>query len=90
MRRYRLVGPPYVVLLAAGRDRIEIMAGLQAGANECLLTPASGAELRARIHAGRRFVELPWERAERLVTAGQQTSAASTVAVGDPAAAAVL
>ena len=63
MRRYRLVGPPYVVLLAAGRDRI---------------------------HDGRRFVELPCERADRLVTAGQQTSAASTVAAGDPAAAAVL
>jgi len=75
VRRYRLAGPPYLVLLAAGRDRTEITAGLEAGANDCLRTPVSGAELRARVHAGRRFVELPWEDADRLATAGKPPSA---------------
>jgi len=87
VRRYRLAGPPYLVLLAAGRDRIEITAGLEAGANDCLRTPVSGAELRARVHAGRRFMELPWERAERLATAGRSTSAAVAVPAVDPSAA---
>lgn len=71
VRRYRLAGPPYLVLLAAGRDRTEITAGLEAGANDCLRTPVSGTELRARVDAGRRFVELPWEQADRLATASK-------------------
>jgi DNA-binding response OmpR family regulator len=87
VRHYRLAGPPYLVLLAAGRDRTQITAGLEAGANDCLRTPVSGAELRARVNAGRHFVELPWERADRLATAGKRTSAAPPA--GDPAAAAV-
>jgi DNA-binding response OmpR family regulator len=85
VRRYRLAGPPYLVLLAAGRDRTQITAGLEAGANDCLRTPVSGTELRARVHAGRRFVELPWERADRLATAGKPTSATAVPAI-DPAA----
>ena len=79
VRRYRLAGPPYLVLLAAGRDRTEITAGLEAGANDCLRTPVSGTELRTRIDAGRRFVQLPWERADRLATAGRATAAAAPV-----------
>ena len=85
VRRYRLAGPPYVVLLAAGRNWTEITAGLEAGANDCLRTPVSGAELRTRVHAGRRFVELPWEQADRLATAG-----APQAAVDSRAAAATL
>jgi len=87
VRHYRLAGPPYLVLLAAGRDRTQITAGLEAGANDCLRTPVSGAELRARVNAGRHFVELPWERADRLATAGKRTPTAPPA--GDPAAAAV-
>ena len=87
VRRYRLAGPPYLVLLAAGRDRTEITAGLEAGANDCLRTPVSGTELRARVHAGRHFVELPWERADRLATAGKSTSARGPGSSPAPAAA---
>ena len=75
VRHYRLAGPPYLVLLAAGRDWTEITAGLEAGANDCLRTPVSGAELRARVYAGRRSVELPWEQADRLVTSRRPPSA---------------
>jgi DNA-binding response OmpR family regulator len=87
VRRYRLAGTLYLVLLAAGRDRIEITAGLEAGANDCLRTPVAGSELRARIHAGRRFMELPWERADRLAAGGTSTTAAATVQCVDPAVA---
>jgi DNA-binding response OmpR family regulator len=81
VRRYRLAGPPYIVLLAAGRDSTAVTAGREAGANDCLRTPVSGSELRARVHAGRRFIELPWERAGRLATAGKSTSATASAPV---------
>ena len=83
VRRYRLAGPPYLVLLAAGRDHEEITAGLEAGANDCVRTPVSGTELRARVHAGRRFVEVPWELADRLATADTPRCVTTAVAI-DP------
>ena len=76
VRRYRLAKPPYLVLLAAGRDSTEATAGLEAGANDCLPTPVSGTELRACIHAGRCFVEPPREQPDRLQRAADPTVAA--------------
>jgi len=64
VRDFHLGGPPYIVLLAASRHP-DIETGLEAGANDCIRTPAPAAEIRERVDAGRRFVEVPWERAER-------------------------
>ena len=64
VRDFHLGGPPYIVLLAAG-SHPDIEAGLEAGANDCIRTPAGAAEIRARVDAGRRFVQVPWERAGR-------------------------
>jgi CheY-like chemotaxis protein len=64
VRDFHLGGPPYIVLLAAGRHPA-IEEGLEAGANDCIRTPASAAEIGERVVAGRRFVEVPWERAAR-------------------------
>jgi len=89
VRRYRLAGRPYLVLLAAGRDRTEITAGLETGATDCLRTPVSGSELRARVHAGRRFVELPWERADRLERVAEPATTATAVPAIDSTSAAV-
>lgn len=66
VRQYHLAGPPYIVLLAPGSDGADVAVGLEAGANDCLRTPVADAELLARVDAGRRFVELPWEQAVRL------------------------
>jgi DNA-binding response OmpR family regulator len=60
VRAYHKVGPPYIVLLA--HDGCDIAAALDAGASDCVRTPANAAELRARIDAGRRFAGLPWEK----------------------------
>jgi DNA-binding response OmpR family regulator len=64
VRDFHLNGPPYIVLLAAGRHP-DIEEGLEAGANDCIRTPAGAAEIRERVVAGRHFVEVPWERAAR-------------------------
>ena len=64
VRDFHLGGPPYIVLLAAGRHT-DIEVALEAGANDCIRTPTQAAEIRERVDAGRRFVEVPWERAER-------------------------
>jgi len=64
VRDFHLGGPPYIVLLAGARHP-DIEEGLEAGANDCIRTPAPAAEIRERVDAGRRFVEVPWERAER-------------------------
>jgi DNA-binding response OmpR family regulator len=64
VRDFHLSGPPYIVLLAA-RCHPDIEEGLEAGANDCIRTPAGAAEIRERVIAGRRFVEVPWEKAAR-------------------------
>ena len=59
VRDFHLGRPPYIVLLASSQHpRLE--DGLEAGANDCLRTPAAGPEVRDRVVAGMRFVELPW------------------------------
>lgn len=73
VRAYRDVGPPYVIVLARGDYRLA--EGLEAGADDCIHTPANGDELRARINVGRRFAELPWDKLLR-------AEAASTDEVG--------
>ncbi len=65
VRDFHLGGPPYIVLLAAGPHHPDVESALEAGANDCIRTPAPAAEIRERVDAGRRFVEVPWERAAR-------------------------
>lgn len=60
VRAYRHAGPPYVILLA--RSHHILAEGLEAGADDCVRTPANADELRARIKVGRCFAALPWER----------------------------
>jgi DNA-binding response OmpR family regulator len=67
VRDFHLGGPPYVVLLAAA-SHADIALGLEAGANDCIRTPAPAAEIRERVDAGRRFIEVPWEQAKRGAT----------------------
>ena len=62
VRDFHLEKSPYVILLAAAAHHGEVAVGLEAGANDCVRTPVSGAELRARIEMARRFIELPWGR----------------------------
>jgi two-component system, cell cycle response regulator len=50
--------PHYILLLTARSDTEDVVAGLEAGANDYVGKPFDPAELQARVGVGRRFVEL--------------------------------
>jgi DNA-binding response OmpR family regulator len=72
VRAYHEAGPPYIILLARSVRRLA--EGLEAGADDCVHTPAQGDELRARINVGRRFAALPWERVTQTAMGDEQCS----------------
>ena len=50
--------PLYVIMLTTKGEKADIIAGLDAGANDYLAKPFDAGELRARIEVGRRMVEM--------------------------------
>ena len=50
--------PPYLIMLTAKGEKADIIAGLDAGADDYLAKPFDTGELRARVEVGRRIVEL--------------------------------
>jgi DNA-binding response OmpR family regulator len=62
LRDFHLGRPPYVILLTPERPGRDMKSGLVAGASDFVCTPASSAELRARVEFGKHVVESPWGR----------------------------
>jgi diguanylate cyclase (GGDEF)-like protein len=58
IRRAAEGGYTYVILVTGAGTRHEMIDGLEAGADDFLLKPMDGAELKARLHAGRRLLDL--------------------------------
>jgi CheY-like chemotaxis protein len=57
--RKEQAGPPTYIILLTSRDaRIDVVAGLEAGADDYLVKPFDPEELRARLNAGVRIVDL--------------------------------
>jgi two-component system cell cycle response regulator len=50
--------PPYIILLTSRGEKSDVIAGLEAGADDYLAKPFDPGELRARVEVGRRVVEL--------------------------------
>ena len=50
--------PPYLIMLTSKGEKADIIAGLDAGANDYLSKPFDPGELHARIAVGRRMVEM--------------------------------
>lgn len=50
--------PPYIIMLTTKDEKADIIAGLEAGANDYLAKPFDPGELRARVEVGRRMVEM--------------------------------
>ncbi len=58
--------PLYLLLLTARRDRGDLIRALEAGADDYLTKPYDTAELRARLTAGRRILELLEEQRAKM------------------------
>lgn len=68
-RRARVLpaaSPLYLILLTARSDYADIVAGLEAGANDYVTKPFHQAELRARVRVGIRVLDLQNKLAERV------------------------
>ena len=49
---------PYIIILTIKGEKVDIITGLEAGANDYLAKPFDPGELRARVGVGRRMVEM--------------------------------
>lgn len=58
VRERQIAVPTYIVLLTSKDASVDIVAGLDAGADDYLSKPFDPAELRARLRAGERIVDL--------------------------------
>ncbi|MEW6720997.1 MAG: diguanylate cyclase [Thermodesulfobacteriota bacterium] len=58
VRAMRTDRPPYIILLTSKDEKVDIIAGLDVGANDYLTKPFDPGELRARVEVGRRMVEM--------------------------------
>jgi sigma-B regulation protein RsbU (phosphoserine phosphatase) len=58
IRTGELNSPVYVILLTSRNTRQDLVAGLEAGADDYLTKPFDSDELRARIHVGQRTLAL--------------------------------
>jgi len=50
--------PPYIIMLTARGEQADIIAGLEAGANDYLIKPFNAGEFRARVDVGCRMIEM--------------------------------
>lgn len=55
----------YVILLTGRDDKLSLVEGMEAGADDFLVKPVHREELRVRIRAGERILRLEWQLDER-------------------------
>jgi sigma-B regulation protein RsbU (phosphoserine phosphatase) len=58
----------YLILLTARDARADVIAGLDAGADDYLVKPFDGEELRARVRSGVRILDLQRQLTEQIAT----------------------
>lgn len=58
VRQLQLEPPPYVIILTSRMEKKDIVAGLDAGADDYLSKPFDTGELRARVAVGKRMIEV--------------------------------
>ena len=68
IRQTPVLSHTYVILLTARDSRADVVKGLEAGADDYLVKPFDGAELRARVHTGIRIVTLQQQLTAQIAT----------------------
>ncbi len=58
--------PPYLIIVSTKSEKSDVIAALDAGANDYLTKPFDPGELRARIEVGRRMIEMRFELNEKV------------------------
>jgi len=58
VRAQEAPNPPYIIMLTTKDGKDEVIAGLEAGADDYLAKPFDPGELRARVEVGRRLIEM--------------------------------
>jgi two-component system, cell cycle response regulator len=58
VRTMQIDRPPYIIILTSRDEEENIIAGLDAGANDYLAKPFNPGELLARVESGRRMIEM--------------------------------
>ncbi|MDO9262588.1 MAG: response regulator transcription factor [Desulfosalsimonadaceae bacterium] len=71
--------PPYVIMLTTRGEKADIIAGLDAGANDYLAKPFDPGELHARIEVGRRMIEMQDALADKIAELGRALSQIKTL-----------
>jgi sigma-B regulation protein RsbU (phosphoserine phosphatase) len=66
LRELPSLTPIYIILLTVRRDKADVIAGLEAGANDYIRKPFDREELRARVRVGERVVKLETALVERI------------------------
>ncbi len=72
IRAEHLENPPYIIMLTTKSERTDIIAGLDAGADDYLTKPFDIGELRSRVTVGRRVLDTQ----QRLATKIQELNQA--------------
>jgi diguanylate cyclase (GGDEF)-like protein len=67
VREYPALAGIYVILLTGRGSRMDLVAGLDAGADDYMVKPIDTEELRARVQVGMRVANLQGRLAERVV-----------------------
>jgi sigma-B regulation protein RsbU (phosphoserine phosphatase) len=66
LRASRLKTRPYVLMLSAKTDKAEVVAGLDAGADDFLSKPFNLGELLARLRVAQRMIEYEFDLAKKI------------------------
>ncbi|MBN2333303.1 MAG: response regulator transcription factor [Deltaproteobacteria bacterium] len=79
VRSLQLDRPPYIIMLTTRGDKADIVAGLNAGADDYLTKPFDLGELHARVEVGRRMVELQEVLAAKIESLNQALDQTKTL-----------